>query len=58
MSDIAFCFKPDWFLNMTQAWQDGYIAYFAGRLIIDNPCSPGSMEREDWFDGWKTAESR
>lgn len=36
----------------TEAYKEGYSAYFDDAKIIDNPYPYGSREGDEWEDGW------
>lgn len=39
-----------------QPYNQGYRAFLNGLDVIDNPYSFGSVEHDEWKNGWKEAE--
>lgn len=37
-------------------YEEGYRAYRNRAGVIDNPYPRGSMEHEQWYDGWRKAD--
>lgn len=54
---LVLFFSLIWFVTKSKPFQMGFISYLRKESTANNPCVRGSLEYNDWLDGWETAQS-